>query len=198
LEREEVNLSGKNDYMEISMSAEAVSAWNYLLQKGFALETISGSSVRNFLRSALGFDDEFIDGTVRTIFLNNSPVDDLDDTFVKDGDRLALGGAMPGLVGIVMGRDNFYKSFRSGISVKDHVPAQAAPARLSVKVFSTLAVESGRNILGRGILVDAAVLAEFLDGKRGQIVEAGGMSADDFIAGLAGKTGDVAVRISFS
>ncbi|MEZ7197006.1 hypothetical protein [Pseudodesulfovibrio karagichevae] len=184
--------------MGISMVAEAAWGWNYILQKGFALDGVSGTSVREFLHEALGFDDEFIDSTVRTIFLNNSPVDDLDRTFIKDGDRMALGSAMPGLVGIVMGRDNFYRSFRSGIEVKDHSRADAAPARLTMKVFSTLAVESGRGLLARGILVDAALLAEFLRGKKAQIVKAGGLDADGFLARLDGLSGDVAIRVTFA
>jgi hypothetical protein len=184
--------------MEISMSAEAAWGWNYILQKGFALAGVSGTSVRQFLHEALGFDDGFIDSTVRTIFLNNSPVDDLDHTYVKDGDRMALGSAMPGLVGIVMGRDNFYKSFRSGIAVKDHSRSDAAPARLSMKVFSTLAVESGRGLLARGILVDAAELAGFLRGRKEQILEGDGLDADGFLARLDGLSGDVSIRVTFA
>lgn len=193
-----MELISKDGCMEISMIAEAAWGWNYILQKGFALDGVSGTSVREFLHEGLGFDDGFIDSTVRTIFLNNSPVDDLDHTYIKNGDRMALGSAMPGLVGIVMGRDNFYKSFRSGIEVKDHSRVDAAPARLAMKVFSTLAVESGRGLLARGILVDAAVLAEFLRGKKAQIVEAGGLDADGFLARLDSLSGDVAIRVTFA
>jgi hypothetical protein len=193
-----MELISKDGCMDISMVAEAAWGWNYILQKGFALHGVSGTSVRQFLHEALGFDDEFIDSTVRTIFLNNSPVDDLDHTYIKDGDRMALGSAMPGLVGIVMGRDNFYKSFRSGIEVKDHSRADAAPARLDMKVFSTLAVESGRGLLARGILVDAAVLAAFLREKKAQIIEAGGLNADGFLARLDGMDGDVPIRVTFA
>ncbi|WP_319585066.1 hypothetical protein [uncultured Pseudodesulfovibrio sp.] len=184
--------------MEISMTTEAAWAWNYILQKGFALDGVSGTSVRQFLHEALGFDDEFIESTVRTIFLNNSPVDDLDETYIKDGDRMALGSAMPGLVGIVMGRDNFYKSFRSGIAVKDHSRRDAAPARLSMKVFSTLAVESGRGLLGRGILVDADLLAGFLSEKKALLLEGDGLNADAFIARVQGLSGKVPVRVTFA
>ena len=193
-----MELNSKDGWMEIRMAGEAVPSWNYLLQKGFFLTAVSGMSVREFLHEGLGFDDVFIETTVRTIFLNNSPVDDLDDTFVKDGDRMALGSAMPGLVGIVMGRDNFYKSFRSGIAVKDHSKVNAAPARLSVKVFSTLAVETGRDILGRGLLVDAAELAAFLRDKKAVILKGDGLDAEAFLARLETLDGDVPVRVEFA
>ncbi|HKI82544.1 MAG TPA: hypothetical protein VKA04_12920, partial [Pseudodesulfovibrio sp.] len=128
----------------------------------------------------------------------NSPVDNLDETYIKDGDRMALGSAMPGLVGIVMGRDNFYKSFRSGIAVKDHTKSDAGPARVSMKVFSTLAVESGRGLLGRGILVDAALLAGFLREKKALFVEGDGLDADGFFAKLDGLSGFLPVRVTFA
>jgi hypothetical protein len=193
-----MELISKDGCMEITMVAEAAWSWNYVLQKGFFLDGVSGTSVRRFLHEALGFDDDFIESTVRTIFLNNSPVDDLDDTFIKDGDRMALGSAMPGLVGIVMGRDNFYKSFRSGIAVKDHSRSEAAPARLSMKVFSTLAVESGRGLLARGILVDAGLLAGFLREKKGLFLKGDGLEADEFLTRLDTLSGPVSVRVTFS
>lgn len=192
-------MSNKVESLKIVMSGEAVPAWNYLLQKGFALTGVSGMSVRKFLHEILKFDDAFIDSTVRTVFLNFSPVDDLDATFIKEGDRMALGSAMPGLVGIVMGRDNPYKSFRSDIDAKkDASTASQTPVTLSVKVFSTLAVETGRQILERGILVDAASLASFLEGKKEFIGEADGGTANAFIAKIGAMSGNVPIRVEFS
>lgn len=192
-----MELINKDGCMEIAMVAGAAASWYYILQKGFALDGVAGTSVRRFLHDALGFDDGFIDSTVRTIFLNNSPLDDLDRTYIKDGDRLALGSAMPGLVGIVMGRDNLYKSFRSEIEVKDHSRAKAAPARVGMKIFSTLAVETGRGLLARGILVDAGLLADFLRDKEPEILEVNGEDADGFLKRLGSATGYVFIRVTF-
>jgi hypothetical protein len=184
--------------LRIAMVEGAVAGWNYLLQKGFALEAVSGMSMRLFLRDILGFDDNYIDATVRTIFLNNSPVDDLDAINIHDGDRIALGSAMPGLVGIVMGRNNPYKSFRSDISVrKGSLSIDQVPIVVSVKIFSTLAVESGRDILKRGILVDANMLATFLADKKSQIVEAEGVGADTLLAKLATMSGNIPICVNF-
>lgn len=188
-----MKMSNNIESIEIPMDQAAVSDWNYLLQKGFALKGMSGMSVREFLHQQLEFDDEFIESEVRTVFLNFSPVDNLDETHIKDGDKMALGSAMPGLVGIVMGRDNFYKSFRSGIAAKaDEAGAEQVPVTLSVKVFSTLAVASGRKILERGILIDAAVLATFLKGKQQFL-------GDDanVIERVEGETGLVPIRVRF-
>ena len=181
--------------IEILMDQAAVSDWNYLLQKGFALTGLAGMSVREFLHEKLEFDDAFIESEVRTVFLNFSPVDNLDETHIKEGDRMALGSAMPGLVGIVMGRDNFYKSFRSGIAAKeDTASASKTPVTLSVKVFSTLAVASGRDILRRGILIDPAILARFLTDRKASIR---GADSADLIRSVEGMSGLVPIRVEF-
>lgn len=146
------------------MQSESRSAWNFILQKGFWVVGPEGKSVRDFLKITLGFDDTILDERVRTIFVNNSPVDSIDTVYVEDGAKLALGGAMPGLVGIVMGRDNPYKNFRSGISCHETEATMKGVQRVRVflKVFSTLAVETGSDILARGIELKANVLKDFL------------------------------------
>lgn len=185
-------------FMTIKMMLGAASGWNFLLQKGFFLQGTSGMSVKNLLHDVLGYEDAFIEQTVRTIFRNNRPVDDIDSVFIKDGDRLALGGAMPGIVGIVMGRDNPYKSFRSEISAQKEVKADhAEPIIVSMKIFSTLAVETGVDVLGRGILVDSVSLADFLEEKEHMIIETGGKSGNDFIESLRTMKGKVGIRVIF-
>ncbi len=98
--------------LTLVMHSDARLGFNTLLQRGVYLTGRGGLTVRGFLHEVVGYDDVCIEGEVRTIFLNFSPMDGLDETYIKDGDRLALGSAMPGLVGICMGRDNPYKSFQ--------------------------------------------------------------------------------------
>lgn len=155
-------------------------------------------AVREFLRSSLGYGDGLIDSEVRTIFLNNSPVDDIDSTQIKDGDRLALGSAMPGLVGIVMGRDNPYKSFRSDISVLDDVMDESEDRiKLSVKIFSSLAVDTGESVLGRGIEIDARLLADFLAEKSDALLEADGLALETLPSELKKTEGNIRVTVLF-
>lgn len=155
-------------------------------------------SVRNLLHDVLGYEDSFIEQTVRTIFRNNRPVDDIDSVFIKDGDRLALGGAMPGIVGIVMGRDNPYKSFRSDISTHDEeVKTDALPIMISMKIFSTLAVETAVDVLERGIFVEASFLADFLEEKADKIIKADGLIGNEFTHKLRIMEGNVGIRVTF-
>lgn len=172
----------------VTMDRQSRTAWNTFLQKGFYLEGCAGMTVREFLRESVGYDDCLIDETVRTVFLNSSPVDDIDGAHVKDGDVMALGSAMPGLVGICMGRDNPYKSFRSGIACAgDESSRSSEPIRVRVKVFSTLAVETGEALLKRGVMAPRDSLLSTLnaqvdhvrsDAPQGELIESLEQAAD--------------------
>ncbi|MBI9079126.1 MAG: hypothetical protein JEY79_05230 [Pseudodesulfovibrio sp.] len=187
------------DCLKINMRAEALSGWNYLLQKGFFLQGRAGMSVREFLRETLAWDDSLIDSEVRTVFLNNSPVDDIDAVHIKAGDRMALGSAMPGIVGICMGRDNPYKEFRRDISIAEN-SADESSALVSVftKIFSTLAVYTGEGVLKRGVTVNAGQLAELLEGRMELVREVVGMDLGELIPRLQAEEGDVLVAVEFS
>ncbi|SOB57052.1 conserved protein of unknown function [Pseudodesulfovibrio profundus] len=156
------------DCLSLKMKSESRAAWNYILQKGFWIVGPAGNSVRDFVKKTLGYDDDILDEQVRTIFLNNSPVDSIDGVYVEEGAKLALGGAMPGLVGIVMGRDNPYKEFRSGISCKETEGAggSSQQVRVFLKIFSTLAVATGTDILTKGLELKAETLRDFLEKQK--------------------------------
>ena len=171
------------------------SLW-FLLQKGFWIESVAGLTVREFLRTGLGYGDDFIDSTVRTIFLNSSPVDDIDTAHVSDGDVVALGSAMPGLVGICMGRDTLVSGFRSDISyVETRRNANHASATVRTKVFSTLAAQTGLELLDRGIIMDSDELHTFLASRRDKVISINGGPVDQALAELSGGRGRVLLRV---
>jgi len=163
--------------LNIRMTREALPAWNFILQKGFFLRAHSGMTVRQFLVEILGYDNSFIDEIVRTIFLNSSPVDDISTVHIDDGDRVAIGGAMPGLVGIVMGRDNPYKEFRSGIACNsneaDLVPENSI--RIFTKIFSTIVTRTGTDILARGIEVSCEDLMKIMENNKAHLLDGDGL-----------------------
>lgn len=171
----------------LSMTSDARVAFNTLLQHGVFITGPGGLTVRQFLNRVMGFDNECIDQRVRTIFHNCSPMDGIDETHLKDGDRLALGSAMPGLVGICMGRDNPYKSFRSDISsdkIEDKIVDSSA--RIFVKVFSVLAVETGESLWKSGIEVGKSRLLTLLNKEKNKIIPGEGQSVDDIIDQFTG------------
>ncbi len=149
-----------------------------LLQAGFYLDAEVGVSAREFIREALGFEDAYIEGRISTVFLDSEPVDDIDAAIVRDGSRLALSAAMPGLVGAVMRRKSFYAAFREGIShghraAEDPSPAEIEGAgaseprrgRVLVKLFNSIMDERGRGVLERGVILEGGELARALAGS---------------------------------
>lgn len=188
-----------DECVRVRMRQEGRLAWNYLLQKGFYLAGRAGMTVREYLASALGYDDRNIEDQVRTIFLNSSPMDDIDSAHVRDGDRLALGSAMPGLIGICMGRDNPYKGFRSDISARadESVADPRQIIRVFVKIFSTLAVDTGESVLARGIGMDAKELADFLDRHKAHMLPVDNLPPEAQLAALHTLSGEVTVTAEF-
>lgn len=164
-------------HLTIRMKTGALGGWNLLLQKGFYKTGPGGLTVREFVMKVLGYESEYIDKTVRTIFLNYSPVDNIDEAVVHDGDKLSLGSAMPGLVGIVMGRDNPFKSFREGITCHDSGlgPDKEETIRVFLKVFSVLAVDTGADILACGIETTVGDVRTLIKNYKDHLIEADGL-----------------------
>lgn len=169
------------EQVTVKMLSSARGGWNLLLQKGFYKTGASGLTVRQFIMEVLGYKSDFIDEKVRTIFLNYSPVDDIDEAIVMDGDKLSLGSAMPGLVGVVMGRDNPFKSFRDGITCHGAglENASVESIRVFMKVFSSLVVETGLEILACGIETTAKEIRTILNSYDGTLVEIEGLEGLD-------------------
>jgi len=189
----------KDEGMVLTLRREARTGFNTLLQRGFYLIGRSGMTVREFLWEVLGYDDAFIEGEVRTVFLNSSPLDGLDTTRLQDGDRLSLGSAMPGLVGICMGRDNPFKSFRSSINLEGKGGEESDnPIRVFVKIFSVLAVDTGEDILARGIEVDRAALRALVEQELDCLLPEGGPGPSEILAELGNGAGTVRVRVHFA
>lgn len=175
--------------LTVQMKSEAIGSWNLLMQKGFYKTGPAGRTVREFITSALGYESDYIDDSVRTIFLNYSPVDDIDDTLVRDGDKLSLGSAMPGLVGIVMGRDNPFKSFREDITCHESSAdgEDVDDVHVFMKIFSTLAVDTGADVLASGIETTAGEVRHIIEQQKAHLHS---------IDGLDGLDNDASVEVS--
>lgn len=117
---------------------------------------------------AMGLDTETIDRKIKTVFLNNSPVDDLAGAIIDDQDALAFSGAMPGLVGTTLIRGGHLAAMRDGITYRPH-ETEAAPSEIMVliRLFNLLIKELGAGFLKKGVLFNPAenpsVLSAALD-----------------------------------
>lgn len=133
-----------------------------------------GESLRGFMASSLGFPASYIEGSVSTVFLDASPVDDIDAAVVRPGCLVALSGAMPGLVGAVMRRKSPYASFRKAISHAGESveegeaaggdrltgdPEEACLVRL--KLFNAVLRDMGRLVIERGAWIERGRAEDF-------------------------------------
>ena len=146
----------------ITAESAAIEALCGIVQYGFQMRVRVGRPVREVLRLWCGIGDEYITGSIRTVFLDGKPVDDIDSAVVREGACLALSGAMPGLVGAVMRRGSSLASFRGTIT---HGESGDAPEEkdgmIRIKLFNVIMKDLGRMFLEHGIVVDSRDLADF-------------------------------------
>ncbi|MFP4477020.1 MAG: hypothetical protein ACLFOY_15780 [Desulfatibacillaceae bacterium] len=148
--------------IRLSVSGTFLPALADLLQRGVRVRARVGVPVRVFLTRELGIDPGYVEDAIQTVFLDGSPVDDIDAATVPDGARLALAASMPGLVGISMRRNSPGSFIRSGISHR------AAPAGdeekeglVLVCLYNLVQRDLARDFLERGFFLEASMLAEF-------------------------------------
>lgn len=121
-----------------------------------------GESLRDFMAASLGFPASYIEGSVSTVFLDASPVDDIDAAIVRPGCLVALSGAMPGLVGAVMRRRSPYASFRKAISHSGESGAVGGRAGregsclVRLKLFNAVLRDMGGLVIERGAWLESA------------------------------------------
>jgi hypothetical protein len=134
-----------------------------LLQKGVKVPAYVGCSLKSLLCDQFGIDADFVAQRILTIFCDSQPVDDLDRTSVREGAKIALSAAMPGLVGASMRRGGQYAALRRGISHgEDGGAAAPVSGTVRIKLFNLLLAELGPRILSRGVLLEPSDLAELL------------------------------------
>lgn len=158
--------------LTLQLRSEQLNTFFPLLQKGVTVPATVGCTLKSLLCDQFAIPADYVTERVTTIFLNNSPVDDLDQTIVHDGSRVTLSAAMPGLVGATMRRGGFYAALRQGIS---HVTGSGAAAGKSgtvrLKLFNLLLAELGPLVLARGLILERGELADLLQTIPGQRVD---------------------------
>jgi len=158
------NGTGMDIRINLSSREMALPGLQALLSKGFSVQTRVGGSLSGLLCDQLGIDTDYLQHRVQTLFLNNSPVDDVEKATVSDGDVVALSAAMPGLVGATMRKGGFYAKLRQHISYQanDTEKKESAIGRVTIRLFNVIAKELGPDFLKRGITVEYKALQVFL------------------------------------
>lgn len=157
----------------IHASAQNLAGLAALAREGLGVSIGAGRSLRQTLTDDLGLGTECVECRIQTIFLDGSPVDDIDADHARPGSALALAGALPGVAGICMQRGSRIGVFREGITHQtQELPASEQKLRITLKLFNVIAEECLAQVLSRGVEVRAGRLAELLDANPAALAHA--------------------------
>jgi hypothetical protein len=148
----------------LTLGSEKIPYLFQLLQQGFMVRVRVGCGVRALLSQQLNISPEFLEGRIKTIFLDGRPVDDMDSAIIKEGSTLALSAALPGLAGATLRRGGTFASLRSQLThPRDEAPVAQQEGFIVLKLFNLLMDELGPALLHRGVFMKKEVLKEFLE-----------------------------------
>jgi len=149
--------------LSLAVKGGMVPIFFQLLGHGFSMSVQTGCSVKELLCRQFGISEDYLAERIQTIFLNAKVVDDISSTSVTEGSRLALSGAMPGLVGAMLRSGGFYASMRSQISYNQNKPSSGTKAgKITLKLLNLVVKELGPAFLEQGIWFNGQKLQEFI------------------------------------
>jgi len=149
--------------LTLHLAADQLNIFFPLLQKGITVPAIVGCTLKSLLIDQLLIPADYVTDRITTIFLDNHPVDDLDNSIIHNGSRVTLSAAMPGLVGATMRRGGFYAALRQGIShVLESGTTEDSCGTVRLKLFNLLLAEIGPLVLARGLILEQNELDELM------------------------------------
>lgn len=152
--------------LRLTMKPDRIREFYPILQQGFRVTARVGCTLRKLLCEQFALGSDYVAERITTIFLNGKATDDLDDAIVRDGSTIALSAAMPGLVGATMRRGGYYSTMRSSIThTDDRRNGEDRIGTVRIKLFNILLAELGPDFLGRGAVVTASDMTEFLGSR---------------------------------
>jgi hypothetical protein len=133
-----------------------------LLQHGVLVKANLGVNVREVLCGQLGVSSEYLDGRIKTVFLDGKPVDDVDAAVVPKGASLGLSAALPGFVGAALRKGGFYSRMRQEITHSGQAGVlEAGEGYFVLKLYNLVLNELGPLFLAAGFWTSADDLKRF-------------------------------------
>jgi len=157
-----ISAAGEIALITIEPSEGQITRLATLLKKGCFVRVRTGCSMRELLCEQFNISPEYVRKDIKVLFLDFSPVDDIDSAIIKDGSIIALSAAMPGLVGAAMRKDGL-SWMRSSITYHETAGEHVCQDGLiHMKLFNQVMVDLGESFLRRGVYVKSRFLADFL------------------------------------
>jgi len=136
-----------------------------LFVTGVEMPLPGAMSVNCWLTRELGLDPEYVAREIGAAFLDGRPLDDFDTAELRPGAILALGAAVPGLVGISLNRGSPLACFRHDISQATTgtgmAAGQGSAGMVRLKLFNFPARALAAGLVSRGVVVTAGVLSQW-------------------------------------
>jgi hypothetical protein len=155
--------------VSLHLASDQLKAFFPLLQKGVTVPAAVGCTLKSLLCDQFAIPADYVTDRITTVFIDNHPVDDLDRIIVRDGSRVTLSAAMPGLVGATMRRGGYYAALRQGIShVADSRATAGENGSVRIKLFNLLLAELGPLVLAHGLIMEPDELADLQKNLPGQ------------------------------
>lgn len=144
-------------------STEQISRLCTLMHNGCYVKVECGKTMRDLLCGQFQIPFEYVRKDIKVIFLEYSPVDNIETAIIKDGTTLALSAAMPGLVGAAMRRDGDLTWMRSSITYHEgEADQKEGQGLIQIKLFNQVMADLGESFLRRGVYLKSKYLSEFL------------------------------------
>ncbi|MEW6673599.1 MAG: hypothetical protein AB1427_18040 [Thermodesulfobacteriota bacterium] len=149
-------------HLTLTVSDDLFSKFFQLLEQGFLVESSVGCSLRDFICSGLGLDEQYLADRVQTIFLDHNPVDNIDTARIHEGSTVALSAAMPGLAGATLRKGGRFAAMRNQISCQTGTACKSdRRTQLTVKFFNAVARELGESFYRKGLWLKGSSLQWF-------------------------------------
>lgn len=149
----------KRSTLTLTVRPGSVQHFITLFQRGFLVPCEGPIALYDLLLGLPGFDRPYISDNIETIFVNGVASDSL-ERLIFPGNTIALSSAMPGLAGAIFRKEGAHASLRSK-PVTDRIHRTDAAGFITVKLFNLIAMDRGKDLLTRGILIKGSVLARF-------------------------------------
>ena len=148
--------------LSLDLAEEQIASLFLLLQNGFFIKASVGCTIKDFFIKQLGLSPDYVQEKIQGIFLNGKPADDIETAIIRDGARLTLSCAMPGLVGIALRRGPL-AVFRHSITHRETGDySYTGEGIIQLKLLNLLMKEMGPELLRKGIYINSSELTGYL------------------------------------
>ena len=153
----------------LRLAADQLNSFFPMFQRGVTMPAMVGCTLKSLLCDQFAIPADYVTDRITTIFIDNHPLDDLERTIIRDGSRVTLSAAMPGLVGATMRRGGYYAALRQGIShITESGTSAGKSGTVRLKLFNLLLAELGPLVLAHGLILEQEELKDLMQILPGQ------------------------------